>query len=70
LRKRYLIKDAQPKEDTIWTQVELFQKIIDEYFKENYFKKCLFEHAIYVKSRKEDTLIVILHVDDIIFYEK
>jgi Reverse transcriptase (RNA-dependent DNA polymerase) len=30
-------------------------------------KKCLFEHAIYVKSRKEDTLIVILHVDDIIF---
>jgi Reverse transcriptase (RNA-dependent DNA polymerase) len=42
---------------------------IDGYFKENDFKQCLYEYVIYVKSRKGETLIVVLYVDDLIFME-
>jgi Reverse transcriptase (RNA-dependent DNA polymerase) len=40
---------------------------IDGYFKENGFRQCPYEHVIYVKSRKGETLIVVLYVDDLIF---
>jgi Reverse transcriptase (RNA-dependent DNA polymerase) len=40
---------------------------IDGYFKENDFKQCPYKHAIYVKSRRGETLIVALYVDDLIF---
>jgi Reverse transcriptase (RNA-dependent DNA polymerase) len=40
---------------------------IDGYFKENGFRQCMYEHAIYVKSRRGETLIVALYVDDLIF---
>ena len=40
---------------------------IDSYFKENGFRQCPFEHAIYVKSRKGELLVVALYVDDLIF---
>lgn len=33
---------------------------IDTYFKENGFRQCPFEHAIYVKSKKGELLIVAL----------
>jgi Reverse transcriptase (RNA-dependent DNA polymerase) len=39
---------------------------IDGYFKKNGFKQCPYEHAIYVKSRKRETLIVVLYIDDLI----
>jgi Reverse transcriptase (RNA-dependent DNA polymerase) len=40
---------------------------IDNYFKENGFRHCPFEHAIYVKVKKDELLIVALYVDDLIF---
>ena len=40
---------------------------IDGYFKANGFEQCPYEHAIYVKSKKEEILIVALYVDDLIF---
>jgi Reverse transcriptase (RNA-dependent DNA polymerase) len=40
---------------------------IDSYFKENDFKQCPFEVAIYIKARKDELLIVALYVDDLIF---
>jgi Reverse transcriptase (RNA-dependent DNA polymerase) len=40
---------------------------IDGYFKDNGFTQCPYEHAIYVKSRREETLIMVLYVDDLIF---
>ena len=40
---------------------------IDSYYKENDFRQCPFEHAIYVKSRKGELLIIALYVDDLIF---
>jgi Reverse transcriptase (RNA-dependent DNA polymerase) len=42
---------------------------IDSYFKENGFKQCPFESAIYVKARKNKLLIVIMYVDDLIFMD-
>jgi Reverse transcriptase (RNA-dependent DNA polymerase) len=36
-------------------------------FKENGFRQCPYEHAIYVRSRKGETLIMALYVDDLIF---
>ena len=40
---------------------------IDTYFKQNGFQQCPYEHAIYVKARKEEILVVALYVDDLIF---
>ncbi|KAM2778784.1 hypothetical protein COP1_014123 [Malus domestica] len=40
---------------------------IDKYFQENNFIKCPHEHALYVKIKDEDILIVCLYVDDLIF---
>jgi Reverse transcriptase (RNA-dependent DNA polymerase) len=40
---------------------------IDGYFMENDFRQCMYEHVIYVKSRRGETLIVALYVDDLIF---
>jgi Reverse transcriptase (RNA-dependent DNA polymerase) len=40
---------------------------IDGYFKENGFRQCPYEHAIYVKSRRGETLIMVLYVEDLIF---
>jgi Reverse transcriptase (RNA-dependent DNA polymerase) len=40
---------------------------IDSYFKENDFKQCPFEAAIYMKVRKYELLIIALYVDDLIF---
>jgi Reverse transcriptase (RNA-dependent DNA polymerase) len=40
---------------------------IDGYFKENSFKQYMYKHAIYVKSRRRETLIVTFYVDDLIF---
>jgi Reverse transcriptase (RNA-dependent DNA polymerase) len=40
---------------------------IDNYFKENGFRQCPFEHVIYVKAKKDELLIVTLYVDDLIF---
>jgi Reverse transcriptase (RNA-dependent DNA polymerase) len=42
---------------------------IYNYFKENYFRQCPFKHAIYVKAKKDELLIVTLYVDDLIFME-
>jgi Reverse transcriptase (RNA-dependent DNA polymerase) len=42
---------------------------IDNYFKENGFKQCSFEAAIYVKACKDKLLIVALYVDDLIFMD-
>jgi Reverse transcriptase (RNA-dependent DNA polymerase) len=40
---------------------------IDNYFKENGFKQCPFKTTIYVKTCKDELLIVTLYVDDLIF---
>ena len=40
---------------------------IDKYFQENGFRKCPYEHALYVKIKDGDILIVCLYVDDLIF---
>ncbi|KAM1651788.1 hypothetical protein ACFX1X_004522 [Malus domestica] len=40
---------------------------IDKYFQENNFTKCPHEHALYVKVKDGDILIVCLYVDDLIF---
>ncbi|KAH9681167.1 hypothetical protein KPL71_026862 [Citrus sinensis] len=40
---------------------------IDKYFQENGFTKCPYEHALYVKEKDGDILIVCLYVDDLIF---
>ena len=40
---------------------------IDTYFKENGFQQCPYEHAMYVKKKKEKILLVALYVDDLIF---
>ncbi|KAH9687903.1 hypothetical protein KPL70_014941 [Citrus sinensis] len=40
---------------------------IDKYFQEKDFTKCPYEHALYVKEKDEDILIVCLYVDDLIF---
>ncbi|KAE8666843.1 hypothetical protein F3Y22_tig00112490pilonHSYRG00048 [Hibiscus syriacus] len=40
---------------------------IDKYFQENGFNKCPYEHALYIKIKDEDILIVCLYVDDLIF---
>ena len=40
---------------------------IDKYFLKNNFNKCPYEHALYVKIKDEDILIVCLYVDDLIF---
>lgn len=40
---------------------------VDKYFQNNNFTKCSYEHALYAKAnRKQDILIVCLHVDDLI----
>jgi hypothetical protein len=40
---------------------------IDTYFKENGFKQCPYEHALYVKKNGSNMLLVALYVDDLIF---
>ncbi|KAJ4716700.1 Retrovirus-related Pol polyprotein from transposon TNT 1-94 [Melia azedarach] len=40
---------------------------IDKYFQKNGFTKCPYEHALYIKIKDEDILIVCLYVDDLIF---
>ncbi|KAH9667537.1 hypothetical protein KPL70_021079 [Citrus sinensis] len=40
---------------------------IDKYFQEKGFTKCPYEHALYVKKKDIDILIVCLYVDDLIF---
>ncbi|KAH9681187.1 hypothetical protein KPL71_026873 [Citrus sinensis] len=40
---------------------------IDKYFQEKCFTKCPYEHALYVKEKYGDILIVCLYVDDLIF---
>jgi Reverse transcriptase (RNA-dependent DNA polymerase) len=40
---------------------------IDTYFKENGFKKCPYEHALYAKKNGGNVLFVALYVDDLIF---
>ncbi|XP_052288532.1 uncharacterized mitochondrial protein AtMg00810-like [Citrus sinensis] len=40
---------------------------IDKYFQEKCFTKCPYEHALYVKEKDGDILIVCLYVDDLIF---
>ncbi|KAH9735937.1 hypothetical protein KPL71_017913 [Citrus sinensis] len=40
---------------------------IDNYFQEKGFTKCPYEHALYVKEKDGDILIVCLYVDDLIF---
>ena len=40
---------------------------IDSYFKENGFKQCPYEHALYVKKNGGNVLFVALYVDDLIF---
>jgi hypothetical protein len=40
---------------------------IDNYFKVNNFMKCPNEHAMYVKTKNGDILIVCIYVDDLIF---
>ncbi|KAH9657526.1 hypothetical protein KPL70_023114 [Citrus sinensis] len=44
-----------------------WNSIIDKYFQENGFTKCPYEHALYVKEKDGDILIVCLYVDDLIF---
>ncbi|KAJ4709756.1 Retrovirus-related Pol polyprotein from transposon TNT 1-94 [Melia azedarach] len=40
---------------------------IDKYFQKNGFTKYPYEHALYIKIKDEDILIVCLYVDDLIF---
>ncbi|KAH9698867.1 hypothetical protein KPL71_024159 [Citrus sinensis] len=40
---------------------------IDKYFQENGFTKCPYKHALYVKEKDGDILIVCLYIDDLIF---
>ena len=40
---------------------------IDSYFKENGFKQCPYEYALYVKMRGAEKMVVALYVDDLIF---
>ena len=40
---------------------------IDIYFKANNFKQYPYEHALYVKKKNKDILLVSLDVDDLIF---
>ncbi|KAH9745452.1 hypothetical protein KPL70_004078 [Citrus sinensis] len=40
---------------------------IDKYFQEKGFTKCPYEHALYIKEKDGDILIVCLYVDDLIF---
>ncbi|KAG8481294.1 hypothetical protein CXB51_026079 [Gossypium anomalum] len=40
---------------------------IDTYFKENGFKQCPYEHALYMKKNGGNMLFVALYVDDLIF---
>ncbi|KAH9650285.1 hypothetical protein KPL70_026315 [Citrus sinensis] len=40
---------------------------IDKYFQEKCFTKCPYEHALYIKEKDGDILIVCLYVDDLIF---
>ncbi|KAH9745480.1 hypothetical protein KPL70_004087 [Citrus sinensis] len=40
---------------------------IDKYFQEKGFTKCPYEHALYVKEKYGDILIVCLYLDDLIF---
>ncbi|CAJ2639996.1 unnamed protein product [Trifolium pratense] len=40
---------------------------IDKYFQDKNFIKCPYEHALYIKAKGGDILIVCLYVDDLIF---
>ena len=44
-----------------------WNNIIGKYFQMNGFTKCPYEHALYVKEKDRDILIVCLYVDDLIF---
>ena len=43
---------------------------INAYFKEHGFVQCPYEHALYMKVRKDDILFVASYVDDLIFFGK
>ena len=40
---------------------------IDTYFKENEYKQCPHEHALYTKKSAGNVILVALYVDDLIF---
>ncbi|KAJ4818102.1 reverse transcriptase [Rhynchospora pubera] len=42
---------------------------IDQYFKSQGFVQCPYEHALYVKVKNGEMLVVALYVDDLIFTE-
>ena len=42
---------------------------IDGYFKANGFKQCPDEHAVYVKKKNSNILVVCLYVNDLIFID-
>ncbi|KAJ0566228.1 putative RNA-directed DNA polymerase [Helianthus annuus] len=39
---------------------------IDAYFIQNKFKKCIYEHTLYIKDTNEGKLVICLYVDDLI----
>lgn len=39
---------------------------IDSYFTQHEFKKCAYEHTLYIKDSKEGKLVICLYVDDLI----
>ena len=40
---------------------------IDTYFKDNGYKQCTHEHALYTKKSGGNVILVVLYVDDLIF---
>ncbi|KAG6404541.1 hypothetical protein SASPL_136790 [Salvia splendens] len=60
--KGYKLYDPTSQKTMISRDVE-----IDKYLEDNGFTKCAHEHALYVKSKGNDVLIVCLYVDDLIF---
>ncbi|KAE8706195.1 hypothetical protein F3Y22_tig00110403pilonHSYRG00175 [Hibiscus syriacus] len=46
---------------------EVYIHRINKYFQENGFNKCPYEHALYIKIKYGDILIMCLYVDDLIF---
>ena len=44
-----------------------FNTQIDRYLKENGYRKCAYEHALYIKIKDGDAIIICVYVDDLIF---
>ena len=40
---------------------------INKYLEENSYRKCPYEHALYIKIKDQDVMIICLYVDDLIF---